>query len=515
MTPPKETGGNREHKPHPKPQRHQSTRPTGGWTNERIGSYQTTHSCSRLAVSKTVRQTSLGGEQASTSTEPWRRRQQRNVFRIDPPTRSGHIESGGSCWGWGRPKEGRLRWSGTPRQKYGLPNVDSRVAVVGTTGLGTNRTYAQSLYEDAMTPADDVYRLHRRGQCVLATMRCALVFVLVSSSSLAQDAGINERLVQLGARVVRDAALPGNPITEVDLGGSAASDDDMIPLSVLPHLRSIDISFTSITALGLKSLLRNPELRELAADGQGLRDQDLQLFSGTRIQLLHLTSNPRITGQGFRDLSLKELVELALGGCSIEADSLRCLPATCPNLRRLQIEYTDIPSPALRDVARLPCLEELRIPGSSIDDSHLAELAGAKGLKVLIVYDTDVTDRGLRSIAGATELRKLWVDETGVAGEAVSSFPCLESLSIGGPNVTLVFDRIASATHLRDLEITYSRITVESLRPFRQHSTLESLELTSCDIAHGALDELGVQKLSLWHCHLRRTRFRTCPSFGI
>lgn len=342
-----------------------------------------------------------------------------------------------------------------------------------------------------------------RGQTFMLTnMRCSLLFVLVGSWCLAQDSSIDERLIQLNAIVERDAALPGNPITDVNLCRTAASDNDMMSLSVLPNLRSVDISFTPVSTCGLRLLLRNPALRDLAADGQGMRDQDLQLFSGTTIRSLHLGSNPGITGRGFRDVSLKELVELKLSGCSIQASSLQFLPLACPNLRRLQIEYTDIPAPALRDVARLPCLEELCVEGSSIDDSHLSELAVAKRLKVLLLFDTNVTDRGLRSIAGATELRKLWVFETSVTGEAVSGFPYLESLSIGGPNVTLMFDRIASAAHLKDLEITDSRITNDSLRPFKQHSTLESLELSSCDVAAGAFDELGVRKLGLWHCRL-------------
>ena len=98
-------------------------------------------------------------------------------------------------------------------------------------------------------------------------------------------------------------------------------------------------------------------------------------------------------------------------------------------------------------------------------------------------------------------LRTLWVSETGVVGEAISCFPYLESLVIGGPKVTLMFDRIASAAHLKNLEIVRP-ITTESLRPFAHHSTLESLKLTSCGVADGALDDLGVRKLSLWHCRL-------------
>ena len=195
-------------------------------------------------------------------------------------------------------------------------------------------------------------------------------------------------------------------------------------------------------------------------------------------------------------------MELNLAGCSIQASSLQFLPLACPNLRTLEIEYTDIPALALRDVARLPCLEELCIPGSSVDDSHLAALVDAKGLKVLILYDTDVTDSGLRLLAGASELRTLWVAETGVTGEAVSCFPRLESLVIGGPKVTVVFDRIASAAHLKELQIDDSRIMTESLRPFAHHSTLESLVLWSCNIAAGALDELPVRTIRLRHCRL-------------
>ena len=283
---------------------------------------------------------------------------------------------------------------------------------------------------------------------MLAIMKCSpysLVLILVGSSCLAQDTSIDERLAQLNAHVVRDTTRPDSPITEVRLTGTNANDHDMMSLSALPHLRSVDISHTAISADGLKLLLRNPALRELFAADQNLHDRDLPLFAGSSLQRLHLGINPGITGHGFRDLTLNGLVALNLAGCSIQACSLQFLPLACPNLRTLEIEYTDIPALALQDVARLPCLEELDIPGSSIDDSHLAALVGAKGLKVLILYDTDVTDSGLRLLAGASELRTLWVSDTAVTGEAVSCFPRLESLIIGGPKVTVAFDRIASA----------------------------------------------------------------------
>src|SRR4030095_3930530 len=78
-----------------------------------------------------------------------------------------------------------------------------------------------------------------------------MVILLLAFLAVGGDADVATWVEAQGGRVIRDS---GARITGVDLHGSWITDGDLAVLERLPQLRSLDLSYTHVSDLGMERL---------------------------------------------------------------------------------------------------------------------------------------------------------------------------------------------------------------------------------------------------------------------
>ena len=151
-----------------------------------------------------------------------------------------------------------------------------------------------------------------------ATFPCGVViFIALLSGACQSGSGLNEdernaesvavsRIEALGGEVQRDLSLPGEPVVNVQLGRTAATDDDLEMLQALKQVRVINLSGSQITDRGLAELAEMTSIVELQLSQTQISDEGLEHLRGlSRLIGLHVRST-RVTQTGLQ--RLKEAV---------------------------------------------------------------------------------------------------------------------------------------------------------------------------------------------------------------
>jgi len=282
------------------------------------------------------------------------------------------------------------------------------------------------------------------------------LFLLVIVSGILPAADSTNWIEGLGGQVTR---TQDGKIVGVGLRGTWVNDADMLSLSAMPDLESLDLSHTRITDEGMLRLKDAPKIRDLNlfyaewitdqgmtairnwkhlkrlnVRGTRISDGTLEIVSGmTGLESLDV-AHTSITDNGLDYLiTLVNLKELSLGRGRLTNASLQVLkmlptityldlsgarpaPPDMPGratqqgipeaairaiaelkeLRVLKLAYSAIDAEGLHIVGTVPAIEKLALEGCSrVNDAALAELATWKNLKYLDVQDTKVTQAGV------------------------------------------------------------------------------------------------------------------------
>ena len=258
------------------------------------------------------------------------------------------------------------------------------------------------------------------------------------------------------------------------------TDNSLIDLPQLPHLKILDISGTQITGVGLAHLAQTcPNLKKLHANGCPITDEKLkelpQLIS---LETLNI-ADVKITGEGLAHLA-----------------------RAYPNLKTLDVWNSPITDAELEDLPQLPHLKILCIVGTQISGVGLAHLARAyPNLKTLIAsLCRSITDEGLAELHKLPHLEKLNIGNTQITGVGLANLTqkCPNLKELNALNCHSITDEglaeLHKLPHLEILIIRNTQITGVGLAHLAQKCpNLKKLYARECPIAQE--DRESIQNL--------------------
>jgi serine/threonine protein kinase/WD40 repeat protein len=184
-------------------------------------------------------------------------------------------------------------------------------------------------------------------------------------------------------------------LEDLGLWGSQLSDIGLERLTMLSHLRKLNVGRTKVTDAGTGSLANFPKLTDLVLSYNPISDAGLPpLKSLPRLQSLSLEGT-RVT-----DAGLKDIAELK-------------------QLWRLDLKRTKVRGPGLAHLRQLPLLRDLNLDDIAITDDALVHLAEYPALRVLGLWRCAVTDVGLANLTNLKRLECVRLQETKVTAEGV------------------------------------------------------------------------------------------------
>jgi endonuclease YncB( thermonuclease family) len=174
------------------------------------------------------------------------------------------------------------------------------------------------------------------------------------------------------------------------------TDEDLIHLKNLPHLRSLDVGSQKISDRGLEHLIGLTELEGLDVRWNKLTAPAVvRVVKGmTRLQRLGLSGVP---------ICDKDLLELNV----------------LSDLRDLNLRATLVTDNGLAHLRAFRALRHLSLMSTKISDAGLERLKVVADLEDLDLDRTPITDAGLKHLYGLSNLRRLQLHGTRVSDEAV------------------------------------------------------------------------------------------------
>jgi len=272
-------------------------------------------------------------------------------------------------------------------------------------------------------------------------------------------------------------------IKQIELGGTLATDDDVLKILSATTLTSLSLGETRITDAALA----------------GLVDQ-------TRLESLSL-NRTRITDAG--------LVYLR----------------HCPELARLDLTQSGVTTSGLEHLKVLSGLKRLDLDSDDISDEGMAAISEIKSLDSLSIENTCVTSAGLEAFRGHANLRELNIRDIGTTGPglvALAEMPSLRNLELGGmplsvhdmahlsllhqvQEITLPYNglndeglrqlaAIRPRTHL-SLQLSAQRLTKSGILCLKDVPNLRSVTLKGCRLSD---DELNEVRDAIPFCTIKR-----------
>jgi hypothetical protein len=225
------------------------------------------------------------------------------------------------------------------------------------------------------------------------------------------------------------AALESGIIIDIDLSNTPIPDDELVYLTRLTSLASLNLRNTQISDRGLAYLWKIPSLEVLEiGNGLPITDKGLAGIGNlASLKTLDLSLN-NITDVSLNHLEgLKSLEELRLTRTGITDKGLSHL-LKLNSLKNLDISYMDITDDGLSRLKELKSLEELRVAGTDITDTGLKEIAELPNLRLLHIFYTEITDEGLKHLVSLPSLEDLALIETRITDQGVISLREMTSL---------------------------------------------------------------------------------------
>ncbi len=198
----------------------------------------------------------------------------------------------------------------------------------------------------------------------------------------------------------------------IDARDLEITDEDCRQIYSLENgLRELNLSGTAITDDGVQSICRLEGLRVLHLTGTAVTD----------VAAMHISGEDGLS-------------ELGLGHTAISDKSLEYI-GVLPSLTRLSLEGAKITGAGLSSLAKMPSLEELFLDGSSINDIGIAAISRSTSIRRLDLRNTNVTDEGVSHLKKMQSLRRVDVSYTGISESAfddLAAIPVLMTLTCYG-----------------------------------------------------------------------------------
>lgn len=280
---------------------------------------------------------------------------------------------------------------------------------------------------------------------------------------------------------IQIADLSGNP---------AITDEDLVLLSELRNLESIDLDGTSVTDLGLSNLKSLSTLKvidlgamqlddtTIAAIKRTLPETDIKrsITSQRETAKWVLASGGRVTVTTPDGVKLSDLrVESDLPQGPFTIRGIRLVEQSdivdgdlthfrgLAKLERLLLARTGISDKGIEHILGCTSLRDLDMSDTQISDSGIRQLARLRSLRQLKLAGTAVTAQGLRSLIQLPELTRLSLSRTRVANDDLVHLKGMASLAwlslSGTPSTDAALSSLGSLRGLKELFVTKTEIT--------------------------------------------------------
>ncbi len=219
-----------------------------------------------------------------------------------------------------------------------------------------------------------------------------------------------------------------NPkIWGIYLGGSEGiGDKSMFYLTLLPKLKDLDVTKSSITGAGFRYLHRT-HLKKLWAADTVFGDDALHSLQRTdELTDLYL-GNTKITNAGFVKLDAPLLKELDISNTKVTDIGIKTL-ARFPELTTLRMTGLPLTDPAAEVLSKLPKLEQLNIERTKVTDKTIRMLATLPVLRELNANSVQFTDAGLEALSHAPKLEQLNLTNTKITDVGLKHLAKLKTL---------------------------------------------------------------------------------------
>jgi hypothetical protein len=259
------------------------------------------------------------------------------------------------------------------------------------------------------------------------------------------------------------------------------TDDDLVNLKKMPHLRSLDPGSQHISDAGLESLKGLTELEGL----------DLRWNKVTAPGVVRLVKG------------LPKLQRLGLSGVPIRDNDLLELKVLT-DLRDLNLRATLITDKGLEHLKAFRKLQRLSLMKTNITDAGLECLKTLASLEDLDLDKTPITDAGLKQLQGLSNLRRLQLHGTKVSDEGVRKLKeALPQLQVSpGSHAKLVKEQVRGGVVFPAEKRTWLRITGK-VKVLNAHTLLFE-DGTEVDLNGGIdapeLEQQGMIGDSLYPC---------------
>jgi len=205
------------------------------------------------------------------------------------------------------------------------------------------------------------------------------------------------------------------------------------------------------------------------------------------------------TPEDLRELGLlPHLEKLTILSKEFDADHDYTFSKNFPNLKYLNFADMDSSSPVggkslATMLEQLPNLEFLSLKGEQVTDDSLYGLRACHSMKRLRITDGQITHEGLSSISGAN-LQRLHLNHCGLSdsaavGVAISQFGKLQSLHLIDCRVGDHVIRNLTLPKLREIILTHTDVTKESLPALKSFPSLKLVALGGNNIPQDVIDE--------------------------
>ena len=265
-----------------------------------------------------------------------------------------------------------------------------------------------------------------------------------------------------------------------------------------------------------------PDVEELTgaketAEAKNNQDADtqqepVQLSPEQVIANFQAKSSLEVTDDDLKQLALQtsgldSVTEIDLSAATITLDGLKSL-AALPNLKKLNLQATNVADRQWTGLGQLKSLQELNISKTVTSNASLAEIGKLSGLKSLNVAQTQITDKGFEALTGLSNLEELDISGIDLDGSL------LQHLGTKGANAPLIsitanntrfgnlgFVYIKEFPDIQHIHASHAEVTdgsMNGLRPVRSLVTVQlSNNLISNDGVIPLAQSAGLQEVAL------------------
>lgn len=243
----------------------------------------------------------------------------------------------------------------------------------------------------------------------------------------------------------------------------------------------------------LKNMVeRDLNQKRFSIGGLGITDKGLPVLAKLKYLNALDLSGSSVTGQGLRSISNLNLGFLTLDECGALTDSDMSAVAAFKNLAGLSMRNCPgINDGAINRLTSLQALNSLDLSHTAITDKTASILGKFPHLDTFIAFDTKLDDAAAKQLSKVATLRRVYLGRTKVTDEgvaALSRLPQLTRLSLGG---TAISDRaiksLKKADRLYEVDLSKTKVTGEGLLALSSLPNLKTVNILDLNLQAGTI----------------------------